>query len=125
MSLIDIETDGKLLNEKEQVLMNLAVIQGGKSSTGSGTNPPDDWLSELEVGTIFLVEEKNNIKNFNLGQFQVVTKTDKAVHLASMLNGLVQTFVKPLAFCNQYRLYEVLGIISDKGTENGTPPVVD
>lgn len=111
-NLIDIETDKRL--EKEDTVMNLAVIQGGKSLGGGGSEENPDWLSTLEVGTIFLVEEKGNPKQFALAQFQVVDKTEKAVYLVSRLNEVIQTFVKPMSFCNQYRLFEVLGVITQE-----------
>lgn len=103
--------------EEEDTIMNLAVIQGGKSLGGGGSEDNPDWLSQLEVGTIFLVEEKGNPKLFALAQFQIVDKTEKAVYLVSRLNGVIQTFVKPMAFCNQYRLFEVLGVISQEPIE--------
>lgn len=101
--------------EKVSTLMNFAVINGGKDS-----GPPvdtSDWLTPLEIGTIFLVEEKNNPRNFALGQFQLVSKEQKAVYLISMLNGVVHTFVKPPAFCAQYRLYEILGVVKTQQEE--------
>ena len=99
--------------EKDNVLMNFAVIDGGKASNSGFNTPPSDgdWLTPLEIGTIFLVQEKNNPKNFNLGQFQIADKTERSVFLASNLNGLVKTFVVPTIFCNQYRLYEVLAVV--------------
>lgn len=94
-------TNNEIETGKEQ-MPELKLLEGGK-------NPPNgNWLSELDTGTMFLVQDKTN-HDFLLGAFKLVNKTEKAVMLvnSSVPNPV---FVNPMRFCNKYSLYEVLGI---------------
>lgn len=84
------------------------LLQGGKEPPSTDAN----WLSELEVGTVFLVQDKNKPTDFTLGQFRLMEKTEKSCFIATMIEDKIQTFpVNPVRFCNRYSRWEVLAVI--------------
>lgn len=110
--------------EENNTVVELRTVQGGKTPppTGGGyKGPGQDWLSPLEIGTIFLCGERS--PEFNLGQFQLVHKEPRepepitgkertpACLLISNLNGPIKTFVDPDKFCQRYNLFAVMAVI--------------
>lgn len=84
------------------------LLQGGKEPPSTSSN----WLSDLEVGSVFLVQDKQQTNNFALGQFRLVEKTEKSCFLATVMDDKVQTVpVNPVRFCNRYSWWETLGVI--------------
>lgn len=92
--------------EEKEEQMTLKVIGGN----GGGIDR--DWLSKLELGSIFLIQD-NQSADFNLGHFKLVDKTEKACILASSLSPN-PIFVDPARFCQKYRKFEDLGIFVDE-----------
>jgi len=92
--------------EKRHKVVDLRLLQGGKEPPSTG----ETWLEKKPIGACFLVKEKNNPMEFNLGLFRIDHKTDKAVilHHPPIPNPL---YVDPVAFCNKYREFEDLGIM--------------
>lgn len=104
--------------EQEEVFNNvveLKLITGGKDS--GPKDPTGNFMADMEIGTIFLVKDKTNAKDFSLGQFQLVDKTDKSCLIAQTLNGKMLAFVDPVWFCSKYQLWEVLAIIKEEETQ--------
>lgn len=93
--------------KEEETMVDYKLNLGGKE-------PPVDgnWLTPLEIGTIFLIQDKTNA-DFNLGHFKLVDKTEKACILASSV--LPQPiFVNPFRFCQKYNIFENLGIMKEE-----------
>lgn len=86
--------------------IGLKLITGGKDSDGP-------WLMNLEQGTIFVIRDLGDPRNFNLGQFQLVSKTEKSVLLYTNIGGKILTRVDPSRFCQRYSLVEILGIVRE------------
>jgi hypothetical protein len=91
-------------NEEENVVkFQPRIITGGKQP------PSDYWLLNLPVGSVFLTKGKAQAAGFALGEFHVVYKSDKAVHLMSNVEGPeTHLWVDPMSFSNQFRLFEIL-----------------
>lgn len=107
------EDDEFETHEKDIKVVALQVV-GGRD-TGNTDDP--NWLLKMEVGTIFLIKDKGNVKEFNLGQFQLIEKFEKSVLLVSSLNGVIKTFVDPVWFCSKYQLWEILALATQQEQE--------
>lgn len=87
------------------------LLQGGKEPPSTSSN----WLSDLEVGMVFLVQDQQPIRpinSFALGEFRLMKKTDKTCWLATITETGIQTIpVNPVRFCNKYSKWEELGVI--------------
>ena len=93
--------------EEEENMLEGKLLTGGK-----GPSDSTNWLENLEIGTIFLIEDRQSA-DFNLGHFKLVDKTEKACILASSV--LPQpVFVNSFRFCQKYRLFEDLGTIKEE-----------
>jgi len=91
-----------------------------KLATGGDEPPyhPNDWLSPMADGTIFLFNEKKNPFDPNLGQAKILSRTEKAIYLGFIVNGQpMQGPVDPTRFCTKYAKYEVLGTILNEDQE--------
>lgn len=98
--------------DEEDNMAELKTIIGG--STPGGSN----WLSELEIGTIFLAKDKTSA-DFSLMCLCLVDKTSKSVKLSSP--ELPQPrFVDPSRFCQKYMFHETLGLITPEMVEDTT-----
>ena len=88
------------------------VIQGGK-----GPSDPlgPDWLSALDIGTTFLIQNKKDTA-FTLGQATVVYKGFKGV-LLLMASQQEPIWVDPIRFCNNFRWYETIQTAEEAKTE--------
>lgn len=93
--------------EKEEMTDYLKLVTGGKEL------PPDgDWLSLLDVDTVFLVKDKKS-PGFSLGHFKILDKTEggKTVFLGSTNPSMPPMIpVIPVRFCQQYALHEIICI---------------
>lgn len=102
--------------EDEEENMTDNVIQ--LVSTGDkGPSDPNDWLSKLEIGTVFLIQDRNT-HDFNLGMFMVQGKEElesnkTAVFLTSNNPSPMKVAVNPSRFCQKYSLYGVLAVIKE------------
>lgn len=102
----EIETKG--LN-----VVELKTVTGGKGPTDYH---PNDWLSPLADGTIFLFHKKKDPFESNLGQAKILSRTEKAIYLGFIINGQpMQGPVDPVKFCNVYGMFENLGTLIEEG----------
>jgi hypothetical protein len=92
--------------EQENEMTELKTILGG------ATPPGGNWLSELEIGTIFLAKDKTSA-DFSLMYLCLVDKTEKSIKLASP-ELPTPRFVDPNRFCQKYMLHETLGILKEE-----------
>lgn len=101
--MIDIpEEDLEEQEEKRVVpLWKPKLITGGKGPPGH------NWLSDLNEGTVFLVEAKQSA-SFALGQFHLLHKLDNAIHLMDNLQTETHIWVNPTKFCSQFNLVTIL-----------------
>lgn len=106
--------DSKVVQFKPKEIDVMEDVAYLKLATG-GKEPPADgnWISQLDVGTIFLVQRKNAGAEFALGRFVLVGKTSKTVIVMAPNNPQIQDCWNPVRFCRQFDLYEILGIIED------------
>lgn len=106
--------------KEDEEVKKFRVITGGKEPPDDPNNP--DWLSKLDKGTVFLVQDKLNPNDFNLGLIRLLNKTDKSATLAiKQGEAIIEAFVNPLRFCKKYSLYEVLGVLFDQDTHTEEP----
>lgn len=99
------ETNGKETNN----VVDLITLPGGKGPTDTH---PNDWLSPLKDGTIFLFYNKKNPHDPNLGQGKILHRTEKAIYLGFVVNGQpMQGPVDPVRFSNTYGMFESLGVL--------------
>ena len=98
--------------EEENNVVSLKLITGGKEPPSTGS----DWLSALEDGTIFYVQNKLNPMDFSLGVFRLAKREGKVVVLQSTMLPR-EIYVNPVRFCNNYLLYENMGVIVYKEEE--------
>lgn len=116
--LIYNSTEETFEEKKERLKMKL--ITGGNDGN-SGNFSPNDWLSPLEDGTMFLFKDKTNRSPF-LGQATILARTEKAIYLGLILNGQPRREpVDPSLFCSQYSLYENQGKLSTLEEANQEP----
>lgn len=108
--------------EEERGKLKLRVIEGGIPKP-AGKEPPDGndgWLTGLEVGSIFLVQDKGTL-NYIQQQFRLIEKiSKKSIVLFTIVDNKEIVFpVSPIRFSNRYELVEVIGIIKEeKETED-------
>jgi hypothetical protein len=104
--------DSKVIEFKPKeidVMADIKYLQGG------GKEPPadGDWLSLLEIGTIFLVQKKQNTGEFALGKFMLVEKWTDVPKAVFVVDSTGTNHVwNPVRFCNQYMHYKTLGIVN-------------
>lgn len=98
--------------EKEENVVPFKLITGGKPP-----RDPDDWLSELAEGTVFLVQHKNNVNEFSLGQFILVNKFEKSILILTTTNQQMYSYVNPLRFCRSFTLWEIIGKVDAETPE--------
>lgn len=98
-TLIDLE------EERLKRMVDLKMV-------GGSNNPPDgDWLSTLEIGTVFLVSDKIDLRQFNLVVYRLVGKTEKSYILRNP--SVPQNIYVKSSFCNSHNLHEKLGLVLD------------
>lgn len=106
------------LNNKEQEttmsdVTYLRAVTGGKEPPADG-----DWLSLLDVGTIFLVQRKQNTGEFALGEFILVDKDLSLPKVVIVMSGNApgkRICWNPTRFCSQFSHYKTLGIVEIPG----------
>lgn len=107
----------KLNNNKEEVILTDNVI-GIRTGTGSGMPPlgGDDWLSKMEVGTVFYAQKKMD-SDANLLTFRKASHEGKVVVLQTTQalppNNIIP--VDPGRFCNSWRCYQEVCVINNEG----------
>lgn len=105
-------------NEEEGDLMaDLKLIRAG------GDPPNNNWLEALADGTIFLTQSRSD-REFILGQFVLLSRTEKSVILAQA-NTERPVYINPGRFCSQYTLYEIIGVMSDDPEMKQEEPTSD
>jgi hypothetical protein len=104
--------------EKEE---NMELV---KNSGPSGSNP--NWLMDLEIGTIFLAQDKTSA-DFVLLQGCLIEKTPKNYCRLAIPELPAPRFVNSSRFCQKYMWVETLGVVKDEGQqpEGKDIPVMD
>lgn len=106
-----IESTGK----EDDNVVDLIAVTGGK---GPPTYHPNDWLSPLETGTVFLIKDNFDQNQFSLGQCKILAKEEPAIYIGFVINGATaQGPVDPARFCKRYSLYKVTGVAKEAGEE--------
>lgn len=101
--------------EKENNVVSLELITGGKE-------PPDMdcWLGKKVEGSCFYVQNKQT-NVFTVGLFRLAKKQGK-VYILQMAktDGTPpeEVSVNPMRFCQQFMLYEDLGVIAPIGEDD-------
>jgi hypothetical protein len=104
----------ELPNEKQEenekhVKPKLKVIRGGLAEGGPPTHT-QNWLSELEVGSIFKVQDRQSA-DYLQQMFQLI---DYQPHTAMVdlwgQTGKIRFPITPHRFCNKWDLVEVTGV---------------
>lgn len=109
----------KLVKEIEQEGDNVVEFQTVTGGKGPTDYHPNDWLSPLKDGTVFLFFSKQRPNEPNLGQGKILNRTDKAIYLGFVINGQpMQGPVDPLRFCNAYGMFENLGVMTYADDDN-------
>lgn len=110
--------------EKETKQVSLKLITGGKEPPQSTGN----WLKDLEDGSVFFVQNKVDLRDFNLVLFRLEGKAgtnDKVICLRSP-NLPKEFYVDPHRFCNQYNLHHTEGVMQmpkeEPNEDNREPP---
>lgn len=100
-----------LINFEEYVKGNEKIMDKFQLITGGKEPPNERWLEDMEIGTIFLVTEKQS-NSFLAPCFIILDKTDVAIKLGS---GSIPNpeWVVPHKFRLKYVLLEVQGIYKD------------
>ena len=94
---------------KEELETDMAEL---KTIIGGATPPGGNWLSELEIGTVFLAKDRTSA-DFSLMHLMILDKTLKSVKLASP-ELPTPRFVDPSRFCQKYMWHETLGVIKEE-----------
>jgi hypothetical protein len=101
--------------EEEEVKMEkpkLQLITGGKEQPpGTG-----NWLRDLDVGTVFFVQDKKDFSNPMLESFRLLSKdgpNDKVVALQSF-RSKDPLYVDPQRWCHKFSLHHTVGVILTK-----------
>lgn len=115
-----------LEEDKEIKQVSLKLITGGKEPPTTTGN----WLKDLEDGSVFFVQNKVDLRDFNLVLFRLEGKAgvnDKVVCLRSP-NLPKEFYVDPHRFCNMYNLHHTEGVMAlqdvkeDDQQDNREPP---
>jgi hypothetical protein len=87
--------------EEEATIQPLKVIAGGKKPPGF------NWLSGLEVGTVFLTRPYHHSGKPFLDEYHVSYQEEHATQLYTNLNGEGYLWVDPIAFCGTMELIQI------------------
>lgn len=119
-----VKSEEKDEEEKETKQVSLKLITGGKEPPQSTGN----WLKDLEDGSVFFVQNKVDLRDFNLVLFRLEGKAgtnDKVICLRSP-NLPKEFYVDPHRFCNQYNLHHTEGVMilpkEEVHEDNREPP---
>lgn len=101
--------------EKDTKPVTLKLITGGKDGGDNGGN----WLSEMEVGTLFLCRKIKGVPLDNpfYEEYQILQKTEdgKAVQILADVNGQrITGWVNPMTFSTSARFVTILGKVVDE-----------
>ena len=101
--------------EEETKIVTLELIKGGKEPPIGGA----DWLTNLEVGMLFLVQSKTNPMDFNLHTFWLEDKKFGGKVCVLRTEKLPEELlVNPVRFCNSWLLYHEIGIVERRKPEH-------
>src|SRR5258705_4797612 len=86
----------------------------------SGMDGEGPWILRQELGAIIVVKDMDpqHQKDFTLGVFTIVHKTDKSVRIANPQRQIDER-VDPIRFCKRFSLVEVLGIVDLESVSHG------
>jgi hypothetical protein len=100
--------------EQMKEVHNIISFETEKAKRKEQPPPPgSEWLTKLELGTIFRVKQAK-VSNVELIDYQLVWKGAKSVVV--YCNKTNTKFpVDPVAFCNEAILFEILGV--EKGID--------
>lgn len=96
------------IERQDGTVTELRVLQGGKEPPTSGEN----WLDRLPIGTVFWAQSKTNPMDFVLKLFRIHTKEGKVITLQA-IQIQENIPVNSTRFCNNYLLYEQVGVIME------------
>lgn len=101
--------------ERENDLTNVVPFIAPKTNE-QGPKDPLDWLSNLEIGTVFLVQNKR-ANDFALGQFILLHLFEKSAWLTTTTNQKQDLYVSTSRFSRDFTLYEIIAKIEEPTTE--------
>jgi hypothetical protein len=109
-ALAEIEQFNKDAEEelRRRKMPDLKLLQGGK---GPPTEDHPDWLSDMPVGAIFLVQHRNQPTEFTLGLFHLVDKTEKGACVLFTKGSNIPAYVNPSRFSRLFTLYEFIDVL--------------
>jgi hypothetical protein len=94
---------------------NVISFEQEKAKRAGGTPPPGvDWLSRLEIGTVFRVKQKR-LSNIELIDYQLTWKGQRSVVVYCAKTNHKYP-IDPIVFCEEAELFEILGI--EKGVDD-------
>ena len=103
-------TNTAVLVEKEEEKESKNVVE--LKLVSSDGNPPSsgNWLMDLPIGQVFLIQDKQKPRDFMLGLFRLIGKEGKAVVLMTTASQ-DPIYVNPSRFCSQYDCYEKVAVV--------------
>lgn len=95
---------------------NLKLITGG----GEPPHKTGIWLKDLEVGTVFFVQNAKELRDFNLQLFRLEGKEGTHQNVICIRSPLLpkELYVDPVRFCSQFNLHHTVGVMAFPTTEN-------
>jgi len=110
------------IEEQEKELTNVVEL---RSITG-GKQPPEDgnYFTNMAVGTIFLVRNKQDLRDPNLHLFYLRGKTEKAVILSTPTIPQLMYQI-PMVFCGKFDLFETIGFVEETQEQQETEEIKD
>lgn len=93
---------------RRRKMPDLKLLQGGK---GPPTEDHPDWLSDMPIGSIFLVQHRNQPAEFTLGLFHLVDKTEKGACVLFTKGSNLPAYVNPSRFSRLFTLYEFIDVL--------------
>lgn len=106
------EAEREVKDLKEEVKATgpkLVLLPGGKE-------PPTTancWLERFEIGTIFIIQSKNDPMDFTLGLFKLVGVEGIQSKAYILMSPSMEKpiYVNPVRFCNKYSLYDTVAVV--------------
>jgi hypothetical protein len=98
-----IEEEAKM----EHTYPTLRLLRGGKGPP-SDDGPKENWMKDLEVGTVFSCRKKGQSENYALMMLQLCFKHDKTYIIADSLNSNPYAAIDPIEFCKRHDFFELI-----------------
>jgi hypothetical protein len=105
--------------EKEVKGPKLRLLTGGKGPPIDISNP--NWLSSLNVGSVFSCRKKGQKENYALMLLQLMFKHDITYIISDGLNTNPYSSVDHREFSKIYELVEIIEHGGDSHLDNGEP----